>query len=127
MIVRKFDLDDFVQTTRYPASFLTSLITWIQQHESDDVVAKPFSYVELCIALLKIDPVHFPQRSPISGQWEINPGNLFERPTLAFYLKNCTELLSVLRPPLRSIPCTNQLEQVSPGDHFSGRGTALAH
>ena len=86
-VLMPIDLDDFVQTTRYPASFLTSLITWIQQHESDDVVAKPFSYIELCFALLKIDPVHFPQRSPISGQWEINPGNLFERPTLAFYLK----------------------------------------
>lgn len=87
VLMPALEADSFVQHTGFPFAFWLSILGWVCQHESDQSMAMPVSYLELTFGLLKIDPISFPFGDPHGGGWKlVDRFTLFERPTLVYFL-----------------------------------------
>ncbi|CAL1129115.1 unnamed protein product [Cladocopium goreaui] len=103
----------FEAQTGFPISFLHALIAWIYSHDEVSEVPVAVSFLEITVALVRVDPILFPHRDPVSGRWQIQEqSTLFERPTLAHYLGivqktflYLANLCGEFDPILRSITC----------------------
>jgi hypothetical protein len=103
----------FEAQTGFPISFLHALIAWIYSHDEVSEVPVAVSFLEVTVALVRVDPILFPHRDPVSGRWQIQEqSTLFERPTLAHYLGivqktflYLANLCGEFDPILRSITC----------------------
>ena len=125
-VLGEVDFSSLELPAQFPSTFVESLISWIQEHEGDEVPILPVSFVELAVGLVKLDPIAFPRRSPTAKQWDlIYPGNLFERPTLTFYhriVQSCGRYLSQQCNPS---PLLRSLDRTALGIHFPVEGLLL--